>query len=106
MQAKAPLSGELFPDLIGFRDDRYIGQPIQTFKPQNFQTFKPRIAVMMRHFAHTAVGPESHGRGGVANIYDEKSHSSLMKMLRHSVGSPWHWSSICSFGKIGLERSQ
>ena len=65
-----------------------------------------KAAVAMCHMTYTAVGPESYGRGGVANIYDEKPHSSLMKMLRHSVGSPWHWSSICSFGKIGFERSQ
>ena len=75
---------------------------------------------MMRHFAHTAVGPKSYGRGGIANIYNQKLqrpnlpnfpnlpnlYNSLMKMLRHSVGSPWHWSSICSFGKIGCLRSQ
>ena len=90
--------------------DRHIRNTIQLLellKPlERLELLKPLHVINVAHFAHTAVGPESYGRGGIANIYDEKSHNSLMKMLRHSIGSPWHWSSICSFWKIGWLRSQ
>ena len=39
----------------------------------------------MRHMTHTAVGPESYGRGGIANIYNQKSQKpkplELLKLL-------------------------
>ena len=31
-------------------------------------------AVTMGHMTHTAVGPKSHGRGGVSYVYDDELH--------------------------------
>ena len=36
----------------------------------------------MRHFAHTAVGPESHGRGGIADINDEPTVAEAIKDIQ------------------------
>ena len=33
-----------------------------------------KAAVAMGHMTHTAVGPKSHGRGGVSYVYDDESH--------------------------------
>lgn len=47
-------------------------------------------SVYMTYFYDTAVAPNADGRTRIAYINGKKFHNSLMKMLRHSVGSPWH----------------
>ena len=119
MKGESAAFGERLPLRVQLRNDLDVGKAegrTRDVRPKTrevtrhqTQGMRPRLvkpAVAMRHMTHTAVGPESYGRGGISDIYDEESHSSLMKMLRHSVGSPWHCSSICSLGKIGFVRSQ
>lgn len=64
------------------------------------------IIIHVQDMTYTATGPQTDGRARIADVYRQKLHSSRIKMLRHSVGSPWHCSSICSHGKIGRLRSQ
>ena len=74
VKAKPVLSRRPAPRRVDTRDNGNIRDAVNSVKAtQSVQTIDS--PVMVRHRTYTAVGPKSHGRGGISYVYDDESHS-------------------------------